>query len=428
FLQRLQNQMVSFIGSPLGGVQILGLFETRTLNFDNVIVVDTNESVLPKLKVYEPLIPREVMLSLGLNRLEKEEEIQRYHFMRLLAAARKVYLIYDGSQEKEKSRFIEELLWQKQKQQAKLEVLTTPKASFPVNVFSKPADIVKTAKIIEFLKEQTYSASRINTYLRCPLQFYYQYVLGLKESQDFLDDPQSSHIGDFIHSLLEETFLRFKGEKPVINKEFRNYFFKRTAELFEERIGRRMKSDSFLLKKIVTKRLEKFLDNEARRDVFRIICLEERRYDEIILNNENIKFIYTVDRVDELGDGSIEIIDYKTGSASFAPKKFAKLKLMENTRQSIKENIKSFQLPLYYYFIKKQYPDVEVSAQLYSIRNLERTPFIYEQDSAHTQEIVDICMQALEAIFLELFNPAINFEPDREERKCKRCPFVLFCN
>ncbi|MBU1122040.1 MAG: PD-(D/E)XK nuclease family protein [Candidatus Omnitrophota bacterium] len=428
FLQRLQHQNISFLGSPLGGVQVLGLFETRTLNFDNVIVVDVNESALPKLKVYEPLIPRQVMLSLGINRLEKEEEIQHYHFKRLISAAKQVHLIYDGSQDKEKSRFIEELLWRKQKEQKRLDVMTVSKASFSINTFSKPSTAVKTIEVIEFLKRQTYSASRLNTYLRCPLQFYYQYVLGLKEKDDLLDDPQSSHLGDFIHKLLEETFSRFKGGRPVIDKEFRRYFLNRTEILFEKLIGRRMKSDAFLLKKIVINRLDKFLDNEAARDVDRIIGLEERLFDAIIFNDENIKFTYTVDRVDQLKNGSICVIDYKTGGANLIPKGIDKLRLMEETRESIKENIKSFQLPLYYYFTAKHYPGVNVDARLYSIRSLELNPFICKGDLSYKEEIIEICMKSMAVIFAELFNPEVNFEPDKEERKCQYCPFGLFCN
>lgn len=428
FLPRLQNQIISFLGSPVMGVQVLGLWETRTLSFDNVVIVDVNETLLPKLKVYEPLIPRQVMLSLGLNRLEKDEEIQHYHFSRLLSAAKQAHLIYDGSQDKEKSRFIEELLWKKQKEKKRLDVLTIPAAAFLVNNLSKPCEVAKNAEIIAFLKEQTYSASRLNTYLRCPLQFYYQYVLGLKEREDLLDSPQSSHLGDFIHKLLEKTFAQFIGRKPVINKEFRQYFFNQTEILFEQLIGRRMKADAFLLKKIVTKRLEKFLDNEAEREVAKIICLEERCFGEIILNGENIRFTYAVDRVDELNDGSICVIDYKTGSVDFIPRRIDKLRLMEETRAAIKDNIKSFQLPLYYYFTARQYPGASVDAQLYSIRSLERESFIVDEDLPYKEEIVDICMKAMAAIFSELFNPAVGFTPDREERKCRSCPFVLFCN
>jgi len=103
--ERLSKQMVAFSGSPLRGLQILGLFETRALNFKNVIVVDVNEGFLPSLNIYEPLIPREVMIKLNLDRLELEEEIQRYGFMRLISAAQHVHLIYQHNSDRSRSRF-----------------------------------------------------------------------------------------------------------------------------------------------------------------------------------------------------------------------------------------------------------------------------------------------------------------------------------
>src|ERR1035437_6122012 len=106
--ERLSSQMVAFSGSPLRGLQILGLFETRGLNFKNVIVVDVNEGLLPSLNIYEPLIPREVMIKLNLDRLELEEEIQRYGFMRLISAAENTHLIYQQNSDRIRSRFIEE--------------------------------------------------------------------------------------------------------------------------------------------------------------------------------------------------------------------------------------------------------------------------------------------------------------------------------
>ena len=274
FLQKLEAQAIPFIGSPLKGLQILGLFETRSLNFDNVIILDVNESILPKLKIYEPLIPREVMLNLGLNRLEKEEEIQHYQFMRLIHSAKRVDLIYQENQQIEKSRFIEELLWKDQQKTKTLLSEPIPKASFSIKVSSPGQLIVKTPQIVDYLKKQTYSASRINTYLNCPLRFYYRYVLGFREQDDLLKEPQSSCIGTFIHELLEETFAKFKGKKPLIDQRFRDYFKARKDEKFALEIVPRMRSDSFLLGKIIENRLNKFLDNEKKRQVQELIRLE----------------------------------------------------------------------------------------------------------------------------------------------------------
>lgn len=428
FKQKLQSEKVAFVGSPLRGTQILGLFESRSLNFENVIVMDLNEAVLPKLKIHEPLIPREVMLSLGLNRLEKEEEIQRYQFMRLIAAAKEVYLVYEENQINEKSRFIEELLWRKQKQSKKMQVLDTQRAAFQIKAESKSISIKKTPQILEFLKESTYSASRLNTYLNCPLQFYYQYVLGLKEKEDILTDPQARHIGTFIHELLHETFSVFISKRPVINSGFQKLFFKRMEKKFSETLARRMRSDSFLLKRIIENRLKKFLDNEAKRKVEKIISLEEQRFDTIEIEGKNLNFKYTIDRIDELEGGDILVIDYKTGGTNIAPKKFSALEETDFTRESIKENIKSFQLPLYYHFTSNIFFQKNIKAQLYNIRSLELKDFIREADYARKDKIVKICLEALKAIVCELFDPGKDFHPDKEERKCSFCPFISLCS
>ena len=427
FLQKLRGEVLSFSGSPLRGTQILGLMETRSLNFDNVIVMDANEGVLPKLKIYEPLIPREVMLQLGLNRLEKEEEIQRYQFMRLLASASNVHLIYEENQKKERSRFIEELIWNKQKKENRLDVITIPRAAFCMSVSAPRQEIPKTREIVERLRKATYSASRLNVYLECPMKFYFRYVLGLQEKNNLLDDPEADSVGTFIHGLLEDTFKRFEGNRPVIDAAFKKYFFQVLEEKFARDIARRMKSDSFLLLGIVRSRLEKFLESEKDRDVKKIIGLEQDFYGTMFLRGEERKFRYTADRVDELADGSVVIIDYKTGSTDRRPKGLDGLAGMEMTRESIKNNLRSFQLPLYYYFVAKEFPNAIVNAELYSLRTMERAAFINQGDYSRREELMRICVQALEAVFAEMFDIDRPFTADRDEAGCQRCCYSGMC-
>ncbi|MFH1876389.1 MAG: PD-(D/E)XK nuclease family protein [Candidatus Omnitrophota bacterium] len=427
FRKKLEGEMISFVGSPLHGTQILGLFETRLLNFQNVIVLDANESVLPKLTIYEPLIPREVMLNLGLNRLEKEEEIQRYQFMRLIEGAARVHLIYEENQEKEKSRFIEELIWRRQKEAGALQVFEVPRANFRLGFSSGPAPVAKTPRMIEYIKAACYSASRINTYVNCPLRFYYQYVLGLKEKDDLLEEPQAQHIGTFIHELLEEAFAPFVGKKPHFDKRFKDLFFTRFQDKFDQQLGRRMKSDAFLLKHIMRERLSAFLEEEATRPVARIISLEHECTGTIALAGMEVPFKYMVDRVDEMADGSIVIIDYKTGSVDAVPAKRAALESLELSRQTIKKKIKSFQLPIYYYFLSKEFPSRSVNAELYSVRTLAREVFISEKDYPLRDTIMQVCLSALSFIFGEIINPDVGFVAHKEERKCQNCIFTALC-
>ena len=427
FRRKLQAEVVPFRGSPLSGTQILGLLETRSLNFKNVIIMDMNESVLPKLQISEPLIPREVMLSLGINRLEKEEEIQRYQFRRLIESAKNVHLVYAQNEVNEKSRFIEELLWQKQKQSKMLEVADITRAKFKVNMQIRENIISKTPQMVEFLKNQTYSASRLNTYISCPLQFYFKYVLGLKERDDLLEAPEAKHIGTFIHELLEETFSLFLGKRPVIDRKFCNYFFKRMEEEFSRKVANRMRSDSILLKGIIKARLNKFLEYEQSRAVANIICLEDNRKGSMDFKGRSVSFAYTVDRVDELDDGSIVVIDYKTGGSNIAPKSLKFLKNIEMSRASVKENIRSLQMPIYYYFIEKEYPKKDINAVLYNIRDLNEKYFITKDDYPFKDDVNNICFKALSFIFEEIFDESVNFEPDKDEQRCQYCSFSGMC-
>lgn len=111
------------------------------MSFDNVIIMDVNESVLPRLSANEPLVPRPVMISLGLDRLEEEEGIQRYQFMRLINSAKNVHLIYNDSPDKPRSRFIEELVWEEEKTSKCMNTELVPRAVFKCEVMRKVGSI-----------------------------------------------------------------------------------------------------------------------------------------------------------------------------------------------------------------------------------------------------------------------------------------------
>ena len=233
--------------------------------------------------------------------------------------------------------------------------------------------------------------------------------------------------GVVVLKLLEDTFKGFIGIKPKIDKNFEKYFFKIMDEKFEKILARRMRPDAFLLKKIMVERLEKFLVNERNRDVTKLICLEDRADGIMKLTDKEVKFIYTVDRIDQFGAKSIRVLDYKTGGSNISPKNLKSLLKMEMNISSIKENIRSFQLPIYYYFISQDYPECDVNAELYNIRSLKRTPFIFDGDFSQKEEVMSICMDALDLVFSELFDINISFKPIKQDRQCEVCPFVLLC-
>ncbi|MGE0268977.1 MAG: PD-(D/E)XK nuclease family protein [Candidatus Omnitrophota bacterium] len=420
FDNKVSSEIVAFIGSPLKGLQLLGLFETRSLNFEHVIVLDVNEGVLPKLSIYEPLIPRDVMISLGLNRVELDEEIQRYQFMRLISSAKEVHLVYQQNKEKEKSRFVEELIWETQKKNKTLTGIEILKPTY--NVQSKPQllEIKKTPEIVEVLKSHSYSASSINTYLRNPIEFYYQYVLGLREQEDHLDEPEARHIGTFIHEFLEEIFKPFLKTKPILDDSFISHFNKQFEIKFDEIFKKSMKSDSFLLRSVVRERLKRFILNEQMsgdRQVKEILYLENRFENVISLSCGDIRFNYVIDRIDCMNDGTIMLLDYKTGTESAMPKDIAQIETMELNRENIFKSIPSFQIPLYFNFLQNEFKGRPVNAGLYYLRTLKIDKFI-DQKTTHSHEQINrVFLKVLDFVISEILNIDISFKESQQTAK-----------
>ncbi len=433
FNNKLENEMISFSGSPLKGLQVLGVLEARSLNFENVIVLDANESILPKLKIYEPLIPREVMISLGLNRLEKEEEIQRYQFKRLISSAKNVYLVYCQSNKNEKSRFIEELIWERQKKEKKIDVISIPKASFQVKVIPKRIEIEKNKQVIKLLKEMHYSASSLDTYLNCPLQFYYRYVLGLEEKEDLLQEPEAKDVGNFLHGLLEEAFSKFINKKPILNDKFKKDFFLLFEDKFQQEFQKKMRSDSFLIREVLEFRLKRFLENEKKRDVSQILSLEKALEDRFEFLGQDFKFKARIDRIDKLSDKTILIIDYKTGSTDILPDQASRIEAEGFNRENLRDRLKSFQLPIYLFLVEKLYPGKKVNACLYNLREFGDNfglsmLFRKEEDFANKDKIMGIYQKAMEELFRDILNPDASFKADDSDpHHCEYCQFFYLC-
>jgi ATP-dependent exoDNAse (exonuclease V) beta subunit len=191
-----------------------------------------------------------------------------------------------------------------------------------------------------------------------------------------------------------------------------------------------MQSDSFLLKEIIKARLDKFFQEERERvvDIIRIEALEKEYFDQLELEGLTLDFRYTVDRIDLLKENRLCVIDYKTGGSDVIPAKLNNLEKIDYCREEIKSKIKSFQLPLYYYFTQKNFKEKEVNAYIYNLRTAERKPFISYRDYQKKEKVLDYCLNALKFIFNQMFDPNIDFEADKNSRRCDYCPFYSLCS
>jgi len=418
FEQRIGKELVHFSGTPVKGLQVLGLEETRSLNFDHVIVMDANEGVLPKIGISSSIIPREVMSLLSLDRLELEEEIQRYQFMRVISSAKTVHLIYQKNKQKEPSRFLEELVWEKQMKAGLLAPYPTLRAGFTVRVASGPRTVKKTARMLAWLKDLTYSASSVNAYVANPYTFYMTYVLGLREEEDLLDEPDARLIGDFLHKMLEEVYKPLEGKAFDLSTSFEKRFWSVFERRFEETFVRRMRSDAFLVRGVMEHKLRQFLEVERLRapGIAHFIGFEKDFKGTFRFSAGDMRFKARVDRIEQSYDGKILVLDYKTGSSDKLPKRPLVLSEFPG-REEIFESIGSFQLPLYMHFVATEFSAPVVNAGLYSLRDAGINAVF--SDKFREQPAVDFLKpywRGLEAVVAEILDPEKPFV-DHELKK-----------
>lgn len=412
FEDAVSREKVHFSGTPLKGLQVLGLFETRALNFDHVIVLDTNEGVLPKVEARTSLIPREVMSQLGVDRLELEEEIQRYQFMRVISAAKKVHVLYQQNREKEPSRFLEELIWEQQVREGSLKPFPSRRAVFEARVSAVKRAAPKTPRMMEHLKRFTFSASSVNCYLKNPYEFYTRYVLGLREQEDQLDEPDAAIIGNFFHTFLEAVYRPFEGRGLVVDDEFETSFKALFDRHFRAEFTRRMRSDDFLVKRVMEHKLRAMLAFERERleGVARLVAVERDYSGELELPSGNFLFKTRVDRVEEMTGGQIVVLDYKTGSSDRLPNRPLVLSAAPS-REEIYHKVHSFQLPLYMYFVSKAMPRHRVNAGLYLLRSAEIKYFFTERfPLTPLENIIEPYWRALDVVLREIMDMSVPFE------------------
>ncbi len=186
-----------------------------------------------------------------------------------------------------------------------------------------------------------------------------------------------------------------------------------------------------MLKEIIDFRMELLLDHEASRDVEEIISLEKSFQSDIKIGGNSFKFKAIVDRIDLLRDGTILVIDYKTGGVENIPDTdAARIEKSSFSREEIKNTVKSFQLPLYLYLIGQEprFKNAQTNACLYSVKATEIKYLFKKEQFPRKEEIMQAYLKALGAIFEEILNPAVPFKADEQEpRLCKNCAFFYLC-
>ncbi len=441
----LQSQEVPFTGTPLRGLQVLGLLETRNLKFETLYMLDVNDDVIPGSKGEDMLLPQQIRQKLGLETYHERELLKEYYFNLAVNSANEVHLFYVENPEdgkKEKSRLVQKLLWdfqkkdeskQKPEERVKTHRFENP-IKYHVNLTNRsPLEISKTPDMIELLKKKnSYSVRQLDTYLRCQLKFYYMSVLRLEEKSEVADEFDMMDVGVIVHEILREYFSQFLNKTIEPKRLSRAEIEKVVEKNFEQKFGTSMLGSTLLLKKQVKFRLgdfiEKYQSPIAESMPIKLLDLETS----IRIEKNGYRFAGRIDRIEQRGK-EIFIIDYKTGKDD----KYVKIdleKLDVGDRSTWNDAIGSLQLPMYMllYGTQTNTPiDNIIPAYLFFGGNQidETIEVSIDQKGDTPKTIFEKIEEIIFKIVDEICNIIVPFTPPKSlEKECSRCSYNNICN
>lgn len=432
FLKRsISSASVPFPGTPLQGLQVLGLLETRNLKFDRVFMLDVTDDVIPGGASHDTLIPNKVRESLGLPTYRDSEAITAYHFDLLVRGAKEVHLFFTENGSKEKSRLVEKLLWDGEKN---TDGGGNPVSNIRYNISltnDTPSPIRKSDDVMGFLKTFTYTATALDAYLKCPLRFYYTFVLRLHEREEVSGEIERVDLGSFVHKVLSRYFRDKEGRELGAPDLDHARMERVVEETFREVFGEEKISSSYLLKRQVKRQLVEFLTGYQEQVIAKASTAILGTEIKVEGTRDGHTFRGFIDRVERRGD-RIYILDYKTGSNGDALR-VSFDKLDPNDRATWDVAVGSLQLPLYaLLYAQRESVGLEIINPAYLMlgRNLmdlsiEVGLFRDEPVSVDKYEILD---QIIRALVREISDPDIPFKPTQDlEKNCPSCPFTGLC-
>lgn len=430
------NYKAPFSGEPLKGLQIMGVLETRTLDFENVILLSANEDVLPSGKSHNSFLPYDVKKEFGLPTYSDRDAIFAYHFYRLIQRAKKIFLLYNNDNSKsfgtvsnEKSRFITQIQEELPKINPNIKI-TEKIISFPVSKKERPLKIEKSDEIIkrlDELSEKGFSPSALNAFLNCPLDFYFKYIIGLREEKEVEETVEADKFGNFIHEALQNLYLPFKGKNISANDVllFRKNSGEFVKDAFLKQFSERDLSSgkNLLSLKVAQKFVSSFLKkeiellNELEKNGTQITILElENEFEKELADGKKIRG--KVDRIDKIGN-TIRIIDYKTGNVNASD-----LKIENAEFSTFKENKpKALQLMAYALIYSKENPENKISSGIISLQKISESfmPLLIGGSEIVDEDSLKIFENELVKIISAMYDTSLYFVHNEEAQYCEFC-------
>ena len=425
FKQLISSETLSFQGEPLRGLQLMGMLETRVLDFENIILTSTNEGILPASSQQNSFIPFDVKIEFGLPTFKEKDAIFSYHFFRLLQRAKNIFILYNTEHDVfgsgEKSRFVTQL------EMMRDDIIyknISPKVIPSKTALKKIPKNEVTFERLKELAEKGISPSALTNYLYNPISFYKQKILKIKEFDDVEETVAFNTLGTVVHEALDELYTPFVGR--FLSEENVSKMEKEASNLVKKHFKIQFKNGDIstgknrLIFEVANRFVSNFLLKEIallkdKKNKLKIIATEENLSAEITIEGIDfpVKLHGQVDRVDEL-NGVLRIIDYKTGMVSSANLRVPEF---ENLRDE--KHLKAIQVLLYaYLFTKsKNYNFTQpLEAGIYSFKNLNSgfLPIDFalprkKPETNITAEKLEEFITELKIYIKEIYNPEIDF-------------------
>lgn len=440
---------IPFKGEPLSGLQIMGVLETRALDFDRIIILSMNEGIFPLKKAANSFIPYNLRRGFGLPTYEHQDSVWAYHFYRLIYRANHISLLYDtrnnGLQTGEVSRFVHQLRYHYEEPiQNKLIVYNVASSKTPALQINKTEAVMAQLATYQQGGKRMISASAINTYLDCPLKFYFSVLEGLQEEKEVSETIESDVFGSILHKVMEMLYKPLCGKlvtadllkiirqdkitlSATINQAFAEVFFKTDTV-------RPLTGQNYLIGEMIRKYVEKIIERDSKLTPFYYLESERKIKKTITLTDKReIQLKGIIDRVDKVGN-TIRIIDYKSGSGTTL---FSTIENLFNKEE--KERSKAvMQVFLYAWMYGVTSAENTLQPGIYYMRSLFShtfNPGIFQRTEKRgkNEQVLDFAdyytefEAGLRNCLDEIFGKETPFVQTKNTKNCSYCPFKTIC-
>lgn len=414
--QHINSESIDFQGEPLRGLQIMGLLETRLLNFENVILLSVNEGKLPLGNSQNTYIPFDIRRFFDLHTFLENDSIYAYHFYRLIQDAENVHLLYNalssGVNTGEKSRFITQI---EMESSHEIEHLIIENSSEPIT--TQPIEITKTQIVQERLQKwkEKVSASHLTSYLYNPIDFYLSKILNTSETDEIEEELSIKNYGNLVHYSLQEVYEVLKG-KVLKESDLKNsvkaidQYINIAIEKLKHQPEFYEKGMNYIHKAIAKKVIENVLNHDLelikQGNKLEIIDIE-RRFENIdfpLDGNDKVSFFGFIDRIDKL-NGTLRIIDYKTAKIKNLTIKIDQDNVAEYFHNSDRKQ--ALQLCIYHYVVQHlpEFWGFPIETGIWSFADAKKGMVSLQFDKG----TIDDAMKSVKSLILEILNPDINF-------------------